>query len=184
MIQPEKIELLPQRILSRIEKIPESGCWIWMGALRTGGYAHVSWGGKLVAVHRLLYEIEHGVIPAGLVSDHLCRVRSCVNPYHIELVSSRINILRGVGPAAKLAARSCCGHGHEFSEHNTYVVHESSRANPRRKCRACDLARGKKYYRNKMAKLGRLVIERTQEIPSVIRSTAKFHVMRKVSVAL
>lgn len=75
------------------------GCWLWQGALNTKGYAVLSVGGRggrRHYAHRLSYEIHVGPIPAGLQIDHLCRVRRCVNPAHLEPVTNRENVLRGI----------------------------------------------------------------------------------------
>ena len=63
---------------------PEPHCWLWLGSLDTAGYGQFRINRKLYLVHRLLYEATHGPIPAGLELDHLCRIRSCVNPAHLE----------------------------------------------------------------------------------------------------
>ena len=95
-------------------------CWLWTGAKSTGGYGRIYWSGKLLQAHRVVYELERGPIPDGLELDHLCRVRSCVNPDHLEPVTSRENLLRGVGASAANARRTACENGHEFTPENTY----------------------------------------------------------------
>lgn len=79
---------------------PNSGCHLWIGGLDRDGYGKKSNLGKMQLAHRLVYEMEHGEIPKGFTLDHLCRIRSCVNPRHMEVVTSRENILRGYGPPA------------------------------------------------------------------------------------
>src|SRR5436190_23461888 len=86
---------LPLRIEERIEPCPESGCWIFTGNSDQNGYGMTCLNGKMGRAHRLIYEFLVGPIPPGLTLDHLCRVRRCVNPRHVEPVTLRENILRG-----------------------------------------------------------------------------------------
>jgi hypothetical protein len=120
------------RVLRRIEVGHESGCWLWAGTLNRGGYGSFKIDGKTHAMHRLLYEEFRGPIPAGLELDHLCRVRHCVNPQHLEPVTRRENCLRGTSFAAINAAKEACKHGHPYSGDNLYVDGEG-----RRFCREC-----------------------------------------------
>lgn len=70
-------------------------CWIWRLSRNDGGYG-VEWDGKAMRLaHRVAYERENGVIPAGLTLDHLCRERSCVRPDHLEVVTQAENVRRG-----------------------------------------------------------------------------------------
>ena len=75
-------------------------CWEWVGCTNRNGYGRVWRNRRTVMVHRLVYEATYGDIPAGLVLDHLCRNRRCVNPAHLEPVTVRTNTLRGIGPTA------------------------------------------------------------------------------------
>lgn len=115
--------------------ISESGCWIWKGAVhraKHAGYGLVIRKGKRIFMHRWFYERFKGPIPDNLQIDHLCRVRACVNPDHLELVTSRENTLRGNGASAVNARKTHCPQGHAYSEENTY-----RRPNGNRKCRIC-----------------------------------------------
>lgn len=85
-----------------------------------------------------MYEAYFGSIPAGLDLDHLCRVRSCVHPLHLEPVTRGENLRRGVGVTAQKAAQTECIHGHAFDEKNTYIA-----KNGTRKCRECLRIRSK-----------------------------------------
>ena len=88
------------RILDRIGETPD-GCWIFTGALSAAGYGVVSRGGRgegNVFTHRATYEHFIAEIPAGLDLDHLCRVRACCNPWHLEPVTRKENVLRGRHP--------------------------------------------------------------------------------------
>ena len=119
------------RVEERIERIPFSGCWIWMGGLKTNGYG-VS--GDRIA-HRASYEAFKGQIPPGLEIDHLCRVRCCVNPEHLEAVTHQQNIQRG-----EQAQRTHCPKGHPYTTENTY------RYNGKRVCRECTHEWNRKSY--------------------------------------
>ena len=87
---------------------PNSGCHLWIGNLSQGGYGKKTHLGKDWYVHRLVYELEHGKIPKGLTVDHLCRVRSCVNTRHMEVVTRGENTLRGYSPAALNLKKEFC----------------------------------------------------------------------------
>ena len=126
--------LLP-RFWAKVTEDDSSGCWLWTGAIGSRGYAHFRVDGRTVVGHRLAYEALVGDIPAGLVIDHLCRNRSCVNPWHLEPVPERINILRGEALSAQRARQTHCKRGHEFTPENTYVWQTA------RICRPCAAAR-------------------------------------------
>jgi len=111
---------VPPSIRDRIEPEPNSGCWIWTGYLITDGYARIRQGGRKgpqLLVHRYLYELEHGPIRAGLVSDHLCRTTCCVNPAHIEVVTDLENCRRGL----KVSLKTTCKHGHPWVPENMLI---------------------------------------------------------------
>lgn len=123
-------------------RVSEAGCWEWQGYLDSNGYGHF---GKNFA-HRLYYELfTDEAIPAGMHVDHLCRNRKCVNPEHLEPVSPRENILRGVGAGARNARKTHCNRGHEFTEENTRLM---SRKNGEvaRQCKACNRAKQRATY--------------------------------------
>ena len=101
---------------------------------------------KLYLVHRLTYELIRGPIPEGLQIDHLCRVRACVNPNHMELVTQSENIRRGMAPSAINARKTHCYKGHPFSEENTYVSPKGERY-----CRTCGVAREARRNRDHKA---------------------------------
>lgn len=84
-----------ERFLTKIT-ICSSGCWLWEGALKDNGYAPFTYPGGQYA-HRFSYEFFVGDISPDMELDHLCRVRHCANPHHLEVVSSQENTLRGDG---------------------------------------------------------------------------------------
>lgn len=101
---------------------PELGpCWLWLGAPQKKGYGRIRIGGKLLTVHRYAYELLKAPIPHGLTLDHLCRVRLCVRPSHLEPVTSAVNTQRGVGITATNAAKTHCPKGHPYDGINHRV---------------------------------------------------------------
>lgn len=93
----------------------DGDCWEWKG-YAAAGYATLSIKKKHVKAYRLVWEALVGPIPEGLVIDHLCRNKMCVNPDHLEPVTQRENILRGHGPIAKHARKTVCKRGHAFNQ--------------------------------------------------------------------
>lgn len=120
---------------------PDTGCMNWLGRPNDGGYGRVTHHGKIMRAHRAAYEIAKGPIVDGLVLDHLCRNRICVNPEHLEPVSIGDNVLRGETFAAENKAKTHCPQKHEYTPENTYLSNENMRH-----CRACgrDRARRKR----------------------------------------
>lgn len=120
---------------------PNSGCHLWIGALNSNGYGTKRHFGKNWSAHRLVYEMEHGEIPKNMTIDHLCRVRSCVNTKHMEVVTGRENTLRGHAPSAlnfkKKFCPKCfgpytkhsqgrrCVNCHRILERNRYRINKS-----------------------------------------------------------
>jgi hypothetical protein len=123
-------------------------CWIYAGYIDVKGYGVVySWDGKKelrYKAHRVMYENIIGTIPGELPLDHLCRVRACINPTHLEPVTLKENILRGEGLAAINARKTHCKRGHEFSLPNTI---RDSRGN--RSCRICARSTWRVYAQRK-----------------------------------
>lgn len=106
---------LPERFWSKVEPEPNSGCWLWTAACYENGYGAFKFDGRTRLVHRISYMALIGVISPGLQVDHLCRVRCCVNPAHMEPVTSRVNLLRGVGFSAVNSQKTVAACGHPFN---------------------------------------------------------------------
>lgn len=114
--------------------VKTDSCWLWAGGENGKGYGFmkVVAGESPVYVHRFAYDLLVGPIPEGLTIDHLCRVRNCVNPDHLEAVTSRVNTLRGFGTSAQNARKTHCKNGHRFDAGNTRIKGDGWR-----ECRSC-----------------------------------------------
>lgn len=118
-------------------------CWEWTASKDGPGYGIFRLNRRLYKAHRISYELLVGKIPDGLVIDHLCRNRACVNPSHMEPVTNRENILRGEGLAAKQARQTHCKYGHPLFGSNLYVLPRGSKKGMRQ-CRECHRLRQRK----------------------------------------
>ena len=123
---------LEKRFWEKVAKTQD--CWFWIGAKkgRSGAYGCIRVNRRGVYAHRVAYELIVGKIPEGMQLDHLCRNTLCVNPKHLEPVTNKENILRGIGPTSENAKMTRCRRGHDFSPENTYIGKSGSR-----QCNAC-----------------------------------------------
>jgi hypothetical protein len=124
----------------------ETGCWIWMGTAFSNGYGAITVNRKALKAHRFIYEtIGRRTIPPGLVIDHLCRVLLCCNPDHLEPVTQKENINRGLVPGLS------CSHDRTLA----YQTEERSSNNGRyyliNRCRACNSERSRRNYLRRKA---------------------------------
>lgn len=124
------------KLLGRIEQSP-TGCWLYTGGIGDHGYGRFylpreQERQRLLWAHAVAYALFIGAIPAGRQLDHLCWVRHCVNPTHLEPVTQRVNLLRGVGFAGINARKQACPYGHPYDDANT-----TKRLNGSRRCRTC-----------------------------------------------
>ena len=108
-------------------------CWEWIGGTNREGYGRFHVDGCLTQAHRFSYELTRGQVPPELVIDHLCRNPRCVKPEHMEIVTTRENIMRGSGLAARNARKTHCIHGHLLSGDNLQP-HKKWR-----RCRTCQI---------------------------------------------
>lgn len=106
-----------------------NGCHQWTGAKDRDGYGKFQLDGKCIFAHRYAYQCRYGALDTSLVIDHLCRNRACVNPEHMEQVTTQENTRRG-GHYESL--KTHCDHGHEFTDENTYICTRGWR-----NCRTC-----------------------------------------------
>lgn len=108
-----------ERFVSKVYLAP-SGCWIWLaGTSKRQGYGQFQLDGRKQPAHRAAWQLLIGEIPEGASLDHLCRVRRCVRPLHLDPVDTRTNLLRGFTLAAANVAKTRCPQGHPYNEENT-----------------------------------------------------------------
>ncbi len=126
--------------------VPESGCFIWLHACNPNGYGHfcITVGGKKkwVDAHRASYIMHKGPIPKGMTVDHLCKVKSCVNPDHLECVTYKENNKRSNSRSAKNIRKTHCPKGHPLSGDNLYSY------KGKRNCRTCRRSQSHNYNHN------------------------------------
>jgi len=132
-----KVRNIRDRFWSKVNRT--STCWLWAAATDKDGYGAFMVGSKknhtkrMKKSHRISYQWAKGPIANGLEIDHICRVRECVNPDHLEAVTHRINWMRGDNHAAKNMTKTHCRKGHEYSGKNLRVNSLGKRC-----CKMCD----------------------------------------------
>lgn len=116
-------------------------CMLWARAVDNNGYGRARYMvfGKPtnITAHRMLYEDKYGEIPKGMVLDHLCRTKRCINPDHLEPVTNRENIIRGV----KRDLKTHCINGHDWLE-NSFVM---NKRNGHMRCKICYQEQRRRY---------------------------------------
>lgn len=133
-------ERVSERFWSKVDRngpIPEYAptlgpCWLWIGGIGSHGYGGFKDGPRDLSAHVWAYEKSNGPVAKGLELDHLCRVRRCVRPAHLEPVERRVNQRRGMSPYGKKFRQTHCIHGHVFDHANTIHWKDGTR-----RCRAC-----------------------------------------------
>lgn len=136
-----------ERFWAKVDKTDT--CWLWTAAKDRRGYGYFGIAkGHVQLAHRFAWENQRGLIPEGLVIDHLCRNTSCVNPDHLEPVTQRVNVQRGNAVLPHVPRTHCKRGGHMYTPETTYVAPGGKRT-----CRICY----REYDRNRKRALRQAV---------------------------
>lgn len=140
---------LRDKILDNSKRQPD-GCWIWTRRIQSNGYGQ-AWlpmcgrRGTSTVAHRVSYLAFKGQIPTGWQIDHLCRVRSCVNPEHLEAVTAKVNVNRSNARYKQEMAKTHCPRGHLYSAENMYT-YPTKWGGVTRNCKSCMKQRSRTTY--------------------------------------
>lgn len=118
--------------LTKSMVIDQNGCWVWQ-LKKHNGYGKVTYLGRTHRAHRLMWQCDRGEIADGLVLNHKCRNRACINPDHLEPITNKENILAGICAAAINAKKTHCSRGHILAGRNVFYI------GSRRGCAICKL---------------------------------------------
>lgn len=134
----------PEQFWARVER--GDGCWLWQGMTISGGYGRVGWRGMKAVAHRVAWELTYGPIPEGLWVLHRCDNPPCCNPEHLFL-GSRLDNIADMVAKGRGANRfthqpqEACFRGHPYA--TSAVVDKRGK----HRCRLCDAAHARAYYR-------------------------------------
>lgn len=132
-----------ERFWTKAQQADNSDCWQWIGRKTGEGYGQfylvcTKDEQLLTGAHRYAYTALRSEIPSGLVIDHLCRNRACVNPWHMEPVPQQVNVLRS---QPYIERPELCPQGHRFTETNTYRTPRGHR-----RCKTCNRDRARRNH--------------------------------------
>ena len=146
-----------ERFLEKVVPEPNTGCWLWLSHVDSDGYSRLSINNISILAHRYSYEHHNGAIPEELEIDHLCSVRSCVNPEHLEAVThlENMNRMRVRGRHSNGREKiTHCPKGHPYAGENLYVYRGQ------RGCKKC------RYETNRQRALRKKALASSATIPS------------------
>lgn len=126
------------RFWAKVSRGGEDDCWLWKGGVGKNGYGHFVGGVGYMSAHRYSFKIHKGLIPEGLVIDHMCLTKACVNPRHLRAVTQKQNTenhhgkartrARGVSWVAKLGKwRAAVRHNGKYYSLGYYFEWEDAR---------------------------------------------------------
>lgn len=127
-----------------IDMYDDDACWPWKARLEPSGYGRFWVRNKTYLPHRVAWALQHGGTSCELTIDHVCKNRACCNPAHLDLVTMRVNVLRGDGVTARNAVKTHCHRGHEFTPENTRFVPGKGRS-----CKQCDKEQRQSWHSGK-----------------------------------
>lgn len=136
--------LIQRRLIKLSVPEPNTGCHIWIGATTIAGYGIINIKKKILSAHRVSYFLNKGDIPDGLVIDHICDNKFCINPDHLQPKTQLDNLLRSNSASMVNLRKTHCNKGHEFTESNTIINKNGSRD-----CKICVKAKKKRHYNNR-----------------------------------
>lgn len=131
-----------KRFFDKFDVTPK--CWEWIAAKYPAGYGSFYYNGRNGYAHRFSYEFYNGPIPDRLTIDHLCRNKSCVNPWHLEAVTNQENVRRAFADA--------CHNGHDMTDPANYTMDNKGAGRLARRCLICRRNFDKKRYRENGAR--------------------------------
>lgn len=143
-----------KRFFGKVDKT--ESCWLWTGSVDHRGYGRFYFRGRNYLAHRAAHELLIGPISEGLTIDHLCRVKTCVNPDHLEPVTLLENMLRvprkPKPPKVPKPLAKRCGKGHEFTPENTgYRLRTTGSKRSFRYCITCKRQYMAEYFARRRA---------------------------------
>jgi len=141
--QERKNGSVEERFWRKVNRAGADECWEWTGFISPNGYGRTTTPtGSNALAHRISFVVHGGVLAQGLVIDHTCRNRRCVNPAHLRQVSQKTNALENSASwTAVNASKTHCKRGHELAGSNLCVTRGS------RKCRICQQEHNRRYNR-------------------------------------
>ena len=138
------LPLADKRFWSKVDK-SAGGCWLWTGYTNPAGYGRIcrreNGKDKCHLAHRYAWTQLVGPIEDGMTLDHLCRVRACVNPEHLEVVTQKVNVRRGNAPTIVTWRTGTCKRGHSMAD-----AHDTKKG---KRCRRCQQIAAKKHRDNR-----------------------------------
>ena len=109
-----KCTILGNRLFNKLTYAEDSTCWLWNGTKDWNGYGKIRFNNKMQYVHRVAFQLFKGPLAKGLVVDHICNIKSCVNPIHLQLITQTANVLRSNAFSGINHRKQFCPKGHKL----------------------------------------------------------------------